>query len=178
MELNSLHAAARAGDQAAEEQLFFIFLESFRLIVEHRIREMQDAEDVVQNALVVISQKYKDIDVETSFAGWAHQVLENTIMKHYRTQQTRQRKFVPMNSCVEPEAADNPDPTLKRRILECLRKIRQVNNRHARIINLHYQGYTVDEICGKLRITRNSLYITLSRVRSMLRLCLEKGDIQ
>jgi DNA-directed RNA polymerase specialized sigma24 family protein len=46
--------------------------------------------------------------------------------------------------------------------------------RHARILVMKYQGYRTAEICERMSITPNNLYVTLSRARAMLKACLEK----
>ncbi|MFC1475821.1 hypothetical protein ACFLQW_02320 [Candidatus Zixiibacteriota bacterium] len=46
------------------------------------------------------------------------------------------------------------------------------------ILDLHIQGYTGDEIGRKLGVTKNSIFISLSRARAQLRICLEKGDVR
>jgi len=66
---------------------------------------------------------------------------------------------------------------LKKKLLDCLNKINDANTRHARVLNLHYQGFIVREICEKLKLTRNGVYILLSRSRTMLKNCLERGDV-
>ncbi|MCP4703685.1 MAG: hypothetical protein GY865_03665, partial [candidate division Zixibacteria bacterium] len=52
------------------------------------------------------------------------------------------------------------------------------NRRHARILNLHFLGYTTEEICSRLEITKTNMYSLLSRARSMLELCLNKGSLR
>ena len=70
------------------------------------------------------------------------------------------------------------DPDLKRRLLGCLQKICRQNVRYARILNLHYQGYKTGEVCGRMDVRPATLYSVLSRARSMLEDCLEKGDVR
>ena len=65
---------------------------------------------------------------------------------------------------------------LERQLLDCLRALNRSNGRHARILNLHYQGYSVEEICRRLSLTRTNFYTILSRARTILLACLEKGD--
>jgi DNA-directed RNA polymerase specialized sigma24 family protein len=60
--------------------------------------------------------------------------------------------------------------------MDCFRKICRSNNRHARVLNLHYQGFTTVEICRRLDISENNLYVLLSRARRALELCLGKDD--
>jgi len=70
------------------------------------------------------------------------------------------------------------DPVLELKLLDCLKKVGQKNIKFARTLNLKYQGYSVEEICDRLEISRENLYTILSRARSALELCLEKGGIE
>ena len=135
-----------------------------------------DAEEIVQNSLLVVYEKYADIDIKTSFAGWAHTILTNKIKEYYRTKSMHNRKldeYVQQNS-----DSGNAEyiTDLIRRLQECIRKLNEVNQRHARILNLNYQGYSVEEICHKFELTKSNLYSILSRARAALNECLTEGE--
>lgn len=177
MTINNLHSLVREGDKGAEGKLFQSLTESFRLFAQHKIWNRDDSEEVVQDTLTAIAAKYRMIDFEISFAAWAYKVLENKILHYYRTKRCRESKFAQTGNGEDLAVSQTTNPDLKRRLLECLKKVSGVNRRHARILNLRYQGFSTEDICGKLGVTRNNVYILLSRARSMLKLCLEEGDI-
>jgi RNA polymerase sigma-70 factor, ECF subfamily len=175
LDLNDLYRSARRGDKAAEQRLMSHLTVSFRLVAQHRLWNEQEAEEVVQEALVTILAKYREVEIETSFGGWTYGVLQNKIMDCVRKRMTRRK----LDEQMEPDSSrvvNSSDPDLKRAIIDCFQKIHRDNNRHARILNLHYQGYTTEEICGKLDITENNLYVQLSRARRALEICLGKDD--
>ncbi|HUU44538.1 MAG TPA: sigma-70 family RNA polymerase sigma factor [Acidobacteriota bacterium] len=178
MDTNSLHNLARTGDQAAEEELFRRLGARFRLFVEHRVGCRQDAEEMVQDTLLVILKKYKKTDITTSFAAWAYRVLEFEILRYYKKKGLRERKFGELQRSESGREGRSSDPTLKRRLLDCLVRIGRQNRKYARILNLHYQGYTTGEVCRRLDLTENYSYVLLSRARSMLAECLDRGDIK
>jgi RNA polymerase sigma factor (sigma-70 family) len=151
--------------------------DSFRFFAQQRVWSEQDAEDIVQDTLATIAGKYKGIDFETSFAAWAYRILENKILEYYRKKQCHESKFAQISSTGSDSFLCEPDPIFQDKLLNCLKMINTANNRHARVLNLRYQGYTTGEICDRLEMTRNSMYTVLSRARSMLKLCLHKGDI-
>jgi len=178
MSINTLYSEFRDGNLKAEEKLFRDLSDRFGFFVQQRIWDEQDALDIVQESLVVIAGKFRDMEFETSFSAWAYRVLENKILEYYRKKHCHESKFAQMVE-ENPGAHQNaPDPTLQNRLLDCLKKINELNNRYARILNFQYQGYTTEETCKKLSVTRNNLYILLSRARSMLKLCLQRGDIR
>lgn len=145
----------------------------------HRIWNPEDAKDVAQEAMLSIVQEYKQIEFTTSFSAWAYKVLDNRILDYLKRKQLRQRKQESLTDGDElHDLRPDLDPDLRHRLLDCLRKVCDANSRYARIINLHYQGYGTVEICGRMKMTKNTLYIALHRARKMLELCLSTGDIE
>ncbi len=177
LSINELFQLARQGGKDAEGQLFSKLTEAFSVFVQHRISDEANRKEVVQQTVTAIAGKYRDISFETSFSAWAYRVLENNLRYFYRTKRYRDNLFVrePQDSSAATGAG--VDPLLKRKLRDCLRKINRVHSRHARLINLRYQGYSPDEICEKLGLTRNNIYVMLSRVRKLLKKCLETGEI-
>jgi RNA polymerase sigma factor (sigma-70 family) len=179
LDINSLFDIASSGNRGATEQLFEGLSARFRLFTRQRIWNGQDAEEVVQEALMTIHKEYRDIDFETSFAAWAYKVLDNRILAYIQTRKRQAGRTQPMtDQCDIPGAhSHNPNPDLKRKLLGCLDKMGDANVRYARVLNLHYHGFGTNEICGKLELTRTNFYSLLSRARSMLELCLDTGRI-
>ena len=176
MGINKLHSQLCSGDRAAEEHLFVMLSERFKVFARQRVRNDQDAEEIVQDALMTIARRFKEIEFKTSFAAWAYRVLENKILTFYRDNKSTRTKLEKAAERAETTTPWKTDPSLKSALLECLKKVARANLRHARILNLHYLGYTVEEICQKLDLTRNNMYIMLSRGRSSLKTCLEGED--
>lgn len=176
MDIDSLYEGARRGDRQAEERLFEALSESFRIYVRLRIQNEHDAQEVVQDVLLTIAQKYKEVQFVKSFAAWAYKIFEHKLFTYYRSKRTRRNKFVEMEDCDQTGFSYNPDPDLKRQLLKCLEEVGRANNRYAAILDLHIQGFNGDEISEKLGVTKNSIFVSLSRARAKLKICLEKGD--
>lgn len=132
----------------------------------------------MQEALVIVAAKYRHMEFEVSFAGWAHAVLKNCIAGFLRTKVSRGRRFISFEEKSEMPQSRELNPEIKRRLLACLKKLAGSNRWYARAITLNYHGYTVSEICERLTMNRTTYYSALSRARAMLRLCLDKGDIR
>ncbi len=173
MNINELYDIVRDGNKSAEKQLFDKLRERFQLILQHKIMNETDSEDVLQNTLIVIARKYLNIDFELSFSAWAYKVLEFNILNYYRTKGRHKDKLVEFAKQKNDSSVFVPNPELKRRLLNCLKKINEANIRHARILNFSYQGFDMEQICRKLKMTRNGAYILLSRARAKLKTCLE-----
>jgi RNA polymerase sigma factor (sigma-70 family) len=178
-DLNDLYQQYRAGNESLEDELLTALLARFRLFVRRRIKDTDDAEDVVQVALVAICAELKNLEITTSFAAWAYKVLNNRIMAYLKDKSRIEKRSVSMS---EQGVADNVhspayDPDYKRILLNCLGKIGQANIRFARGLNLKSQGYTVEEICKRLSVTPTNFYTIIKRARKMLELCIEKGGV-
>jgi RNA polymerase sigma factor (sigma-70 family) len=178
--INELCNAARGGDAADEERLFEALSARFRVFANQRVSDKQEAEEIVQRALLTIFGEYKAVKFQTSFAAWAYRVLDNRIMGYIqrKMRQSGRNERLCENVDYSSAAMSEPNPELEIRLLECLRRIKKTNRRYARILNLHYQGYSTGEICRRLNLTTSNFYSILSRARSLLELCLEKGDIK
>jgi RNA polymerase sigma factor (sigma-70 family) len=178
VEIDSLYLKARGGDSCAENELFQRLSVSFTVILQHRVWNAGDREEVLQNAMLTIAQKYRDLTLHSSFGGWAYGVLNNKIMDYVKYKQVRSGTVAGESALRVQEVQDEPDSALKSRLLICLKRIAEINSRFARILNLHYQGYSTGEICDKLDIKRNHFYVVLSRARSMLAECLDRRDLE
>ena len=177
--INRLYETARSGDKSAEDRLFAYLSARFGVFARLRITNRQEAEDIVQETLATIAAEYREMTFTASFSAWAYKVLNNRLLAYLQTKKRRGDRLEPdpYGTLVADSAADNPDPELKRRLLDCLRKLLGVNPRYARALSQHYQGYSTEEICDRIGIKANTFYSLLSRARSMLDGCLEKGEI-
>jgi RNA polymerase sigma factor (sigma-70 family) len=145
--------------------------------VQRRLWRHGDWEDVVQEALATVSAGYKDMEFTSSFAAWAYKVLRNKMLNYAQTKRRQAERSVPFADTVHI-SQDTGNPDLLRQLLACLHRIGSTNLRYARILNFHYLGYSTEEICEKMNLRRENFYSILSRARSMLESCLEKGDDQ
>jgi RNA polymerase sigma factor (sigma-70 family) len=170
--IEQLCRKAQTGDLSAEQELFKNLTDSFRIFAQHRIRDQADAEEVVQDALAIVAQKYKETAFVSSFAGWAHNILRNTMSSHIRQKVSRARLRPQAESAMANVVNRQVPDEVRRKVLACLKEVARSNRRFARVINLHYQGFTSTEICSRLGLTREYFYVVLARARSALESCL------
>ena len=177
-DINTLYRAALEGNRCAESELFRLLSDSFGLFVRRRISSRSDCEEVVQDALAAIAERYRSVKIESSFASWVYELLHNKVVDYYRSQNTRSTRLTgSMNSQFKTEGSIE-GLELRRRLLDCLKKLNDATRFHARALNLHYQGYSTADICKRLGMTQNNFYVVLSRARRMLQRCLEEGGIE
>ncbi len=97
--IEELAEAAKAGDAAAEDRLFSLLERSFLLVAKYRIRNLEDAEDIVHDALGTALCKYKSAELAKGFLPWAFLVLRNKIGNYYmKKARCNLRTFDPTDS--------------------------------------------------------------------------------
>jgi RNA polymerase sigma-70 factor (ECF subfamily) len=177
--VQSLYDAARGGDTTAEQRLFAHLTVRFQVIARLKIGNAHDAEEAVQEALMTIAEEYRQSEIIHSFRAWSYKVFDNKVL-HYITSKKRRSGHVTVPLSEEVASSSNleDNPGLKPRLIDCLAKIRAANQRYARILALHYQGYTHEEVCGRLELSSANLYMILSRARVVLKRCLDTGMIE
>ena len=175
--IDELYKLVAGDDQKAEDELFAALADKFRLFAHRKVWNSQEAEDIVQNALMVVTTEYRKVEIETSFSAWAYKIIENRLLGYIQKRRREKGRNVPDDSFAYLAGSWTPDPVLKMKLLNCLRKIGSSNRRYARILNLHQIGFSRSEVCKKLGMHLQQSYMVMSRARAMLRECLDKGDI-
>ena len=178
MDINELHLAAQKGDKSSEQQLFNKLSVRFHHFLNHKVSSNEDIEDIIQTALLTIAREYKNIEITRSFSSWAYKVLINVYLNYYKKRQFHKGKQVSLIDYNAVPGGWTADPHFEKVLIDCLRKICAGNNRYARILNFFYQGFGTEEVCRKLKISSANAYVILGRARSLLKTCLEKGDIK
>ncbi len=176
MNINDLYFEVSNNNSAAEKELFEILYASFRLILQYKGVNNQDSEDIIQEAMIVIGEELKRDKKLPNFSAWSHKVLKNKWLDHIKSRKYKKNKTHAELKDIYPAEKSDIDFVLMEKLVECFRKVAMMSRRQARIISLHFLGYTTKEICTRLELTRSNMYSLLSRARSMLELCLKKED--
>jgi len=177
VDMKDILARAINGDKSAESRLFELLIVRFELLAKRRIENEEDARDVTQEACVTVQQKYRTVDFEAGFFEWAFGVLRMKIGNYYQARRARKQTMV-IDTDVTGDCPPNQGCVdLKLRLLACLRKVLAKRPEYARALNLIHQGYKAAEICDRLRVEPDHFYVILFRSRSLMRLCLEKGEV-
>jgi RNA polymerase sigma factor (sigma-70 family) len=153
-------------------------IERFERFAKQRIWDNNEVDDIVQSAMEVVAREFRSIEIDISFTAWAYKVLENKMLNYFSSKKRERSRFEPLSGISGQESSYQQDPILKSRLLNCLKKLNNKNSRHARVVNMRYQGYNTEEICEKMGLSRNGIYILLSRARKMLENCLKTGEIK
>ncbi|MFH2048985.1 MAG: sigma-70 family RNA polymerase sigma factor [bacterium] len=176
MDISNLYIAALKGDKSAERILFQYLFETFTLLVEHKIQDLNDRQDMVQEVMTVISEKYKTVTITTNIAAWAYGIFENNLKRYYRDKNRKSRLFKEYLSTTTKISPEPTDYELRNKIIKCLKKICKENLRYAEALNLVHQGYNTVEISEKMNISKKNVHNILFRARSMLKQCINESE--
>jgi len=173
--MNQLVVRAKKGDKSAEERLFQYLYVRFVLLARKRIGH-DYAEDIAQEACMIVLRKLKTSDRPEKFESWAYMILRNCIGNYLKKSNVRHNRISNVDNIGQLNyyVADS-NPALKQKLLDCLRKLIAVYPRYARVLNLIHLGYETDEICRRLDIKSNNCYVLLNRSRRMLNDCMQNN---
>lgn len=176
--MEKLLIKARKGDEKAERELFQYLFVRFKTLAKRRIGK-GEAEDIAQEACLTVLQKYKTETFTKGLEAWAYGVLKMKIGNYMQGLMVKQKDLAPESEADRTTRVSSPEPDydLKRKLIDCLKRIIKRNPLYARALNFVHQGYKADEISQKLQIRPNNFYVILNRGRRLLRTCLETGAI-
>jgi RNA polymerase sigma-70 factor (ECF subfamily) len=176
-------AAASAADVA--EVVAHLLRAKARLLdfLAARLGNRADAEDLLQQALLVLIEKGPSLRHGQSVVGWVHRVLRNLLVDAYRRRAARAR----LAARVQAEALIPPEDNsaLLAEICACvLDVLKTLRPAYAEILRLtELEDTPVARVAGELGITAANAYVRLHRARGALLaglrrvcgVCLEHG---
>jgi len=160
---------ARRGDAPAREALVRRYLRPAYAVALSVVRNVADAEDLAQDALVAALGRLDQCREPERFAGWLFQGVRNRAMNQIEQRQTRRGLLdeVPRGEWVEGAA---PPVLLRRRLVGALERLRPVQRE---VVLLHdLESWTHAEIAAALGISevmsRQHLFVARKAMREWL----------
>lgn len=158
--------AARSGDTAAIHALLTHYQPDLTHFARTVCATPEDAEDAVQEALWIASQKIGMLRVSASFTAWLFQVVKNECYRLLR----RGRRETPLASVAEPqyvyELADVQGP-LARDIVSAIAALQPIYRQV--LIMRDVQEMTAPHVAATLGITVAAVKSRLHRARTEVR---------
>jgi RNA polymerase sigma factor (sigma-70 family) len=151
--------------------------------LESRLGNRADAEDVLQQAFVVLVEKGQSLRRGQSVVAWFHTVLCNLLVDAYRRRAARAKLAARLHT--EAVVPAEEDAALFAEVCGCvLGVMKTLRPAYARILRLvDLKDRPVVRVAGRLGITRANAYVRLHRARRALLeglrrvcgVCLEHG---
>ena len=192
--LDRLAAAAAAGDATALSRFLSDLRERFLVLAKRRVRE-DAVEDVVQEALRIVLERYRRRRTGVPVLVWSLAVLRNVIGNHYQGRQRerqRTREVEDWQRLPVPDAAPDPlEETAAAELWEALGRAldrlaatsRRCAELFRHLLASLREGGSGQEVTARVlermrrsepRLTRNAFYVALHRCRGRLRALLEQ----
>ena len=171
-------AKARGGDE-----------EAFRLLVERHSRSIyrlayrmtgkpEDAEDVVQETFIRAYRQLGRFESRSNFGTWLYRIGFNCSIDYMRARPHRetQEPQETLDRMTQPATRPSMDDMvyageIGERVQDALRELSP--QERAAFLMRHYQGCSIDEICGTLGLKTNaakhSIFRAVKKMRSALK---------
>ena len=137
------------------------------------VKHYADVDDVVQNAVVVMWEKYNSLESNDHFLRWALAIARFEVLKHFEKKRNRLQMFPPeLFSAIEDKTADMVQKQDHRReaLQECIESLRQQDKE---LLRLRYQIHsTTRYVAQRLGRSIDAVYKALNRVHQKLLLCI------
>lgn len=139
-------------------------------------------EDLVQEALLVVREKYRTIEFQKGILPWAYTILDNILRDDYKTE-TRRSNILNEQSKTLLEIYGNDESIEnefeKKNLGEALeRALGQLNNREKHIFRLKLQGFPGEEIRKQVGLKRSAFDVTVYRgVKKLRKILINEGAI-
>jgi len=165
------------GDPVAQRKLFEKFAPKMMTVCLRYLKDVQEAEDVLQDGFIKIFQKIDAYQNTGSFEGWMRRIMVNTALDQIR--KNRKMGFSDEFDAVEYRV-ENADFTFENLVAEDLMKlIANLPDGYKVVFNMFaIEGYSHKEIAEVLGISENTSKSQFSRARAYLRNKLETIEIE
>jgi RNA polymerase sigma-70 factor (ECF subfamily) len=158
-----------------------------RLLMQHRatlygyifacVRNHADAEDILQNVCVAVTESIDRLAHEDGFLPWAREIARRRVLAHRRTARREQPCDPELVRCLA-EAADRveerkPASAQQQALMACLEKLPPASRR---LIVLRYDGSVdgADQLAGLFGRSVQGIYAQIKRIKQALRQCVER----
>lgn len=159
--------------ESESEDAFFSHLrERFLRLARYKIREANDAEEVVQEAMMAIIDQYRNPEFDGKFLNWAFTVLRNKIVDYQRKKIRSMQREIRIEDNSTETISGGIDPEEALAGTELREKLKQamshLNRKEATLLESLLSGDNRRQMAIKLGLSANTLYVKVNRLRCKL----------
>lgn len=161
------------------EEFVFLLARHERLLgayVMTMVPHPQDADDILQEAKVVMWRNFSKFELGTNFGAWARKVAFHQVLAYRKRKHRDRLDFSEDFLRAVADEAETSSPQLEQRerlLHDCMAKLPED---HRDVVSLRYhEGLSLEDMATRLGRTVGALYRQLSRVRQVLHECVTKN---
>ncbi len=136
------------------------------------VPQRADADDILQEAKVVMWRHFAEFTPGTNFGAWARKIAFNQILTFRKKRKRDHLHFSEEFLHAVADEIESSLPSLderQQRLGDCLAKLQ---TDHQEIVRLRYdEGLGIEEVAGRSGRTVGAVYRLLSRLRAQLHQC-------
>lgn len=138
-----------------------------------------DADDILQETKIWLWRSFDQFEIGTNFGAWARQAAFYRIQQFIRKRGAERKRLVFSDACLE-QLAETFEQNIQHkedrtdRLSDCVAKL---SPSHRQVLALRYgEELMVEDIASRVERTVAATYRVLSRIRLVLRDCVQDGS--
>jgi RNA polymerase sigma-70 factor (ECF subfamily) len=132
-----------------------------------------DAEEIVQEATLVLWREFDQFQRGTNFTAWACKVAFHQVLAWRKKRQRDRLQFT--DEFLTAIAAEAAADDLEERTVVLNQCVEKLPDHHRQLVRLRYSdGLTIEALAQSLRRTSDAIYRMLSRIRQSLHQCVTR----
>jgi RNA polymerase sigma factor (sigma-70 family) len=168
---------AQQGSASAAEQLLGISYPRLLRSARRLVRSDESAKDVVQEALLKISQNLGGLRNPNAYDAWSKQILKRCCIAHFRREARLREVSTEVDDLPIDAAAADPGAAEAGRRADLIEAVASLGKGSREVVRMHYFfGFSVKEIAAAVQASVGAVKVRLYRARIELRAALAVPD--
>jgi RNA polymerase sigma-70 factor (ECF subfamily) len=175
---NELIQSALRGDREALDTLFSKYRSLLHTLAYRVLGKKEEAEDAVQNGLLLAFSKLTELKTKEAFRGWLARIVINEAISMHRTRRIAAKRFQEeahdeSHSDFDRHSSDAPNPEQVLSQKESVLRLKQEMNRlspalRSTLLLSQIGDYRPEELARILRVQQSTIRCRLFRARKRL----------
>lgn len=142
------------------------------------VPHVQDADEILQEAKMVMWRSFDSFKVGTDFAAWSRRVIFNQVLKYRRQSKKRVQPFRDETLQLLATEIDSKDEHFDNRHMSLSSCMAKLSEEHRKILALRYNDeHSIERIAEQVDRTSGAIYRLLSRIRKSLHDCISNSKL-
>jgi len=157
------------GDESAFNELYEMFREPAIRFSSSILKDVEEAENLVQEAFIKVWERRSTINPELNFTSYLFTIIRNRVFDYLK--EVKRNDFVKERYWQNITEYQNIDSELKEERLEKVKEaMGELTEKRRRIIQLNYEeGKSYEEIAAMMNISKNTVKNQLVKAKQILR---------